>query len=131
MKGLVQNPETLVFALAVCARQEKDENLRRKAYDAVKVICDTPDQFILFNKFCSQISKQKDDPKNGWGHGWRRAVKTWYLSKSPMELAKIVTQYKSRYGWKHKDIIKLAHIPAVDEGKNNKWCFKFSEECFI
>ncbi|XP_058791736.1 RNA-binding protein RO60-like isoform X2 [Phymastichus coffea] len=115
-KCLVQNNETLVFALAVCAQQEKNHTLRKSAYDAVKIICDTPERFILFNKFCSQISKQKDNPKNGWGHGWRRAVKEWYLSKSPMELAKIVTQYKSRYGWKHKDIIKLAHVPTRKDG---------------
>ncbi|XP_008216494.1 60 kDa SS-A/Ro ribonucleoprotein isoform X2 [Nasonia vitripennis] len=116
-KQLVQNPETLIFALAVCAQQEKHEALRTKAYDAVKEICKSPDHFILFNKFCSLINKTKSTPKNGWGHGWRRAVKSWYLSKSPMELAKIVTQTKGRYGWKHKDIIKLAHVPATHEDK--------------
>lgn len=112
----MQNPETLIFALAVCAQQEKNESLRTKAYGAVKHVCTCPEHFILFNKFCSQISKQKTATKSGWGRGWRNAVKNWYLSKTPMELAKIVTHGKSRYGWKHKDIIKLAHVPAKDEG---------------
>ncbi|KAJ8681437.1 hypothetical protein QAD02_017224 [Eretmocerus hayati] len=116
-KELVQNPETLVFTLAVCAQQEKNEILRQKAYDAVQKICKSPEHFILFIKFCSKIKKESGTSKSGWGHGWRRVVKDWYLSKSPMELAKIVTQYKSRYGWKHKDIFKLAHITSTDADK--------------
>lgn len=114
----MQNPETLIFALAVCAQQEKSEALRTKAYGAVKQVCTLPDHFILFNKFCSQISKQKTDTKSGWGRGWRNAVKNWYTSKTPMEIAKIVTQCKSRYGWKHKDIIKLAHVPSKETGND-------------
>ena len=106
----------MVFALAVCAQQDKNENLRRKAYDAVKEVCKDPEHFILFINFCSRINKGKAIPKNGWGHGWRRAVKNWYLSKTPMELAKTVTQFKGRYGWKHKDIVKLTHITTSDEG---------------
>jgi 60 kDa SS-A/Ro ribonucleoprotein len=101
----------------MCAQQDVAENLRKKAYEAVKQVCKSPKHFILFNKFCSQINKRKAIPNNGWGHGWRKAAKDWYLSKTPMELAKIVTQYKSRYGWKHKDIVKLAHVSAQGSGK--------------
>ncbi|XP_012280335.1 60 kDa SS-A/Ro ribonucleoprotein [Orussus abietinus] len=113
---LVQNQETLVFALAVCARQDKSEVLRHKAYEAIKTVCQMPQHFILFVKFASQLSKQQPDPKHGWGHGWRKAVNNWYLSKNALELAKCVTRYKGRYGWKHKDIIKLAHpAPPKDD----------------
>ncbi|XP_076288394.1 RNA-binding protein RO60 [Lasioglossum baleicum] len=112
--NLVPNPEALVFALAVCCRQMKSESLRHQAYAAVNKICASPQHFILFIKFASQISKQKElnadgNSKNGWGQGLRKAVNNWYLSKTPMELAKCVTRYKGRYGWKHKDIIKLSH----------------------
>ncbi|KZC11497.1 60 kDa SS-A/Ro ribonucleoprotein [Dufourea novaeangliae] len=112
--NLVPNPETLVFALAVCCRQMKSESLRHAAYAAVNKICALPQYFILFIKFTSKISKQKQlDPsgssKHGWGQGLRKATNNWYLSKPPMELAKCVTRYKGRYGWKHKDIIKLSH----------------------
>ncbi|XP_031849518.1 RNA-binding protein RO60 [Nomia melanderi] len=112
--NVVPNPETLIFALAVCCRQMKSESLRHAAYAAMNKICATPQHFILFIKFASQISKQKEldasgSSKNGWGQGLRKAVNNWYLSKTPMELAKCVTRYKGRYGWKHKDIIKLSH----------------------
>ncbi|CAL7947863.1 unnamed protein product [Xylocopa violacea] len=112
--NLVPNPETLVYALAVCCRQTKSESLRHAAYATLNKICVSPQHFILFIKFASQISKQKEldttgSSKHGWGQGLRKAVNNWYLSKTPMELAKCVTRYKSRYGWKHKDIIKLSH----------------------
>ena len=92
----------------------KSESLRQAAYLAVSKICVSPQHFILFIKFASQISKQKEidatgNSRHGWGRGLRKAVNNWYLSKSPIELAKCVTRYKSRYGWKHKDIIKLSH----------------------
>lgn len=108
-KDLVQNYETLVFALAVCARQNKSEKLRNLAYSKVKTICAAPEHFLLFNKFSNQITK-KSNKKIGCGHGWKRAVEEWYQSKSYMELAECVTRCNSRYGWKHKDIIKLSHL---------------------
>ncbi|KAF3422284.1 hypothetical protein E2986_09484 [Frieseomelitta varia] len=120
--NLVPYPETLVFALAVCCRQMKSESLRQAAYLAVNKICVSPQHFILFIKFASQISKQKEidatgKSRHGWGHGLRKAVNNWYLSKSPIELAKCVTRYKGRYGWKHKDIIKLSHPVPNNPGR--------------
>ncbi|XP_043253937.1 60 kDa SS-A/Ro ribonucleoprotein-like [Colletes gigas] len=119
--NLVPNSETLVFALAVCCRQMKSEQLRHAAYAAVNKICASPPHFLLFIKFVSQISKQKElnatgSSKHGWGKGLRKAVNYWYLSKTPMELAKCVTKYRGRYGWKHKDILKLSHpVPKNPE----------------
>ena len=119
---LVPNPEALVFALAVCCRQTKSESLRHSAYTALNKICVSPQHFILFIKFASQISKQKEldatsSSKHGWGQGLRKAVNNWYLSKTPIELAKCATRYKGRYGWKHKDIIKLSHPVPNNPGR--------------
>lgn len=119
--NLVPNPETLVFALAVCCRQLKSEKLRHEAYKNLEKICALPRLFFLFVKFASKLSKQKEltldgDNRNGWGNGLRKAIKNWYLSKEPLELATCVTRCKSRYGWKHKDIIKLSHpVPNSPE----------------
>ncbi|XP_046611310.1 60 kDa SS-A/Ro ribonucleoprotein-like [Neodiprion virginianus] len=113
-RKLVQNSETLIFALAVCARQTENESLRHAAYNAIKTICTTPQHFILFVKFASQIAKSAPEPKHGWGAGWRKAVNEWYLSKDALDLAKCVTGCKGRYGWTHKDIVKLSH-PKTDD----------------
>ncbi|XP_014204458.1 60 kDa SS-A/Ro ribonucleoprotein-like [Copidosoma floridanum] len=115
-RGLVQNTETLIFALAMSARQEISLELKEKAYSAMGYICKTPDNFILFNKFTSQLSK-KINNKSGWGHGLRRAIKTWYDKKTARELAEIICKGLSRYGWKHKDIIRLTHYKPEDENK--------------
>lgn len=99
----------------------KSESLRHAAYTVLNKICISPQHFILFIKFASQISKKKEldatgSSKHGWGQGLRKAVNNWYLSKTPMELAKCVTRYKGRYGWKHKDIIKLSHPVPLNPG---------------
>jgi hypothetical protein len=53
----------------------------------------------------------------GWGRAHRRAINKWYESfsypnrnnKNPEKLAYLVTKYKRRYGFSHRDIIRLAH----------------------
>ncbi|TGZ53913.1 RNA-binding protein RO60 [Temnothorax longispinosus] len=109
--NLVTHPEALVFALAVCCRQNKSERLRQAAYENVGEICKSTPDFILFVKFVSKLCREKELNyiTQGWGHGLRKAVNNWYLSKQPMDFIKCVTKYRSRYGWKHKDIVKMAH----------------------
>lgn len=36
-----------------------------------------------------------------------------------MDFIECVTKYKSRYGWKHKDIIKMAHPLGNSPGKRS------------
>lgn len=107
--NLAPHPEAIIFALALCSRQKSSEPLRKAAYDMVNKICATPEDFILFVKFASQLSKERQEPSNGWGSGLRKVVNNWYQSKEPLELLKCVTRYRGRYGWKHRDIIKLSH----------------------
>ncbi|RLU22374.1 hypothetical protein DMN91_004652 [Ooceraea biroi] len=109
--NLVPHPETLVFALAVCGRQTISEKLRHEAFASVQKICTTTEQFILFVRFTSKLKRENElcYLTFGWGNGMKKAVNNWYLSKEPLALAKCVTKYRSRYGWKHKDIIKLCH----------------------
>ncbi|XP_011299477.1 60 kDa SS-A/Ro ribonucleoprotein [Fopius arisanus] len=108
--GLIQQPETFIFALAASARQQKSEKLRRGAYEYVSQHCKNPEHFLLFICFASRLSKQQLIPRHGYGHGWRSAVNDWYLSQGSKDLANSVTRYKSRHGWTHKDIIKLSHL---------------------
>ncbi|XP_063984240.1 RNA-binding protein Ro60-like [Diachasmimorpha longicaudata] len=107
--GLIHQPENLMFALAASARQQKSESLRRAAYEYLSQHCKSPEHFLLFVSFASKLSKQQSIPRHGYGHGWRTAVNEWYLSQGSKTLAECVTRLKSRYGWSHKDIIKLSH----------------------
>ncbi|XP_034934542.1 60 kDa SS-A/Ro ribonucleoprotein [Chelonus insularis] len=123
--GLIPKPETLMFALAVCAKQDKSEKLRQAAYSFVVEECKNPEQFMLFISFTSQLSKQAATPKHGYGHGWRNAVNRWYLSRNAVNLAECVTKYKSRHGWKHRDIIKLSHLATKGLGPDVQAVFKY------
>jgi hypothetical protein len=58
----------------------------------------------------------------GWGRGWRRVVTDWYLKKEPMELSECVTKFRGQYGWKHRDIIRLAHPKSSDAGNDGLLC---------
>ncbi|KYN05003.1 PREDICTED: 60 kDa SS-A/Ro ribonucleoprotein-like [Cyphomyrmex costatus] len=123
--NLVTHPEALVFALAVCCRQNKSEKLRHAAYESVKKICASTPNFILFVKFVSKLCREKELNyiTQGWGHGLRKAINNWYLSKNPLDFIECVTKYKSRYGWKHKDIVKMAH--PLGDSPESKMILKY------
>lgn len=53
----------------------------------------------------------------GWGRAHRRAVTNWYCSRSPTELAEIVTKTVSRYRWSHRDLLRLAHVKPPTPGQ--------------
>lgn len=50
------------------------------------------------------------------GHGWKRAVLDWYLSKDALKLAEIVTKHRRHFKFSHKDLFKLTHIKSSDPG---------------
>ncbi|KAL1138802.1 hypothetical protein AAG570_008864 [Ranatra chinensis] len=48
------------------------------------------------------------------GRAFRRVVRNWYLSKTALDLADIVTWRPKYKGWRHADTIKLAHVTSSD-----------------
>lgn len=58
----------------------------------------------------------------GWGRGWRRVVTDWYLKKEPMEMSDCVTKFRGRYGWTHRDIIRLCHLKSANVGNDGLCC---------
>jgi hypothetical protein len=53
----------------------------------------------------------------GWGRAHKRAVSKWYTSfeKDPEKLARLVTKFKNRESWSHKDVVRLAHTSTSDK----------------
>ena len=50
----------------------------------------------------------------GWGRGLRRAVGAWYNAQRPRDLAYQAIKYQGREGWRHADLLRLAHpTPAT------------------
>lgn len=96
--------------------------MRESACKDIVEICESTQDFILFIKFVSKLYREKglNYHTQGWSQGIRKAINNWYLSKEPLDLVKCVTKYKSRYGWKHKDILKMAHPAAKRTPSNSK-----------
>lgn len=103
-RNVKQGP--LIFALAICARSN-DEDTKAEAYLAVNDICRIPTHLFMFIKLCEEESA----PNTGWGRAHKTAIQRWYkqFENRPEKLAQLVTKYKNREGWTHKDVLRLAH----------------------
>ncbi|XP_066548719.1 RNA-binding protein RO60 isoform X2 [Amia ocellicauda] len=102
-----------LFALAVCS-QHSDVKTKQAAFRAVKEVCRVPTHLFSFIQFKKNI---KEAMKCGmWGRALRKAVADWYNEKEAMSLALVVTKYKQRNGWSHKDLLRLSHMKPANEG---------------
>lgn len=65
----------------------------------------------------------------GWGRAHKRAVSNWYTNfqKNPEKLARLVTKFKNRESWCHKDVLRLAHTSTQDRavGFILRYCCRF------
>uniref|UniRef100_A0A183CFI6 TROVE domain-containing protein n=1 Tax=Globodera pallida TaxID=36090 RepID=A0A183CFI6_GLOPA len=49
----------------------------------------------------------------------RKCVSEWYLQRSPKELAVLMTKYRNRVGYTHRDLLRLAH-PMACRNNNSR-----------
>ncbi|XP_046843847.1 60 kDa SS-A/Ro ribonucleoprotein-like isoform X2 [Xenia sp. Carnegie-2017] len=107
IEGRTVRQQTIVFALAVCARKG-DLATKRQAYKALPKVCRIPTHLFMFIEFCKLFSK----PGKGWGRAHRNAIKRWYKEKEPKKLAMDITKYQKRKGWSHRDVARLMHFKS-------------------
>lgn len=110
---------TLIFALAMCAKMGQQDT-PRQANATVPEICQTATQLFMFLKYVKALGGKN------MSAGTRRAVRKWYASKTPEQLAYQVVKYRSREGWTHRDALRIAHPkPQTDEyARLFKWITK-------
>ena len=106
--GRAPKQEPAIFALALAASAEGDAALatRRAALAALPRLCRTGTHLF---QFATAVEAMR-----GWGRGLRRAVADWYLGRDLDALAYQAVKYRSRAGWSHRDLLRLAH-PETDE----------------
>ncbi|KAK3102549.1 hypothetical protein FSP39_012112 [Pinctada imbricata] len=105
----------VLYALAVCIKSNNPAT-KKKAYDCLLEVCTIPSYLFLFlflyYRMClneaAQISEHPKKPS--WPKSFRKTIKKWYTQFDPLKLAHLVTKYRSRYGWSHKKVLRLAHI---------------------
>lgn len=112
-KGLAASNEPALLALAKAASFAIDakgtqgaDKIRERALSVLPQVARTGTHLLHFVDYVSTM--------RGWGTALRRHIGSWYLSKSPKDLAFQVTKYQSRDGWAHKDVLRLVHPKAPD-----------------
>jgi len=98
--------------------------LRKNIYSLVPRICRTPTDLFKFLTFESSFTPNK---KGSFGRSKRRLVAQWYNVevRSAKQLAVLLTKYKKRCGWTHADVLRLAHVKPLNEGRFGSVVFVF------
>lgn len=106
--GRAPKQDPAIFALALAAAAEGEHALptRRAALAALPRVCRTGTHLF---QFAAAVEAMR-----GWGRGLRRAVARWYLARPVEALAYQAVKVRSRNGWSHRDLLRLAH-PETDE----------------
>ena len=140
VSGRAAKQSNLLFVLAMCARFGP-ELVRQRAYQFTKTICRIPTALFEFLDLAKQlwrpaaaatlqkggrkvipqpepgaktIRQSPDMQGSGWGEICRREIAAWYNGKNPLDLAYLVTKYRNREGWTHRDVFRMIHIkPAT------------------
>ncbi|XP_060590928.1 RNA-binding protein RO60-like [Ruditapes philippinarum] len=110
---------SVLLAYSICARNN-DKDTKRAAYAVISEVCRIPTHLFMFVKFCEQESK--NDIKDavfvgsGWGRAHKRAISKWYTNfvNQPEKLARLVSKFKNREGWTHKDLLRVSHTSTRD-----------------
>lgn len=101
-----QDPAIFALALAASAEGAQGEVTRKLALSVLPKVCRTGTHLF---QFATAVEAMR-----GWGRGLRRAVGAWYLARPLEALAYQAVKYRSRQGWSHRDLLRLAH-PDTDE----------------
>lgn len=101
------DPALVAFAMACSV---KDADTRSYAMSFLNDIVRTGTHLFHFVAYV--------EPRRGWGRAYRRAIAEWYTKKDEKRLAYQLVKYKSRDGWSHRDILRLAHPQAQSASQN-------------
>eukprot|EP00039_Didymoeca_costata_P018103 m.332125 g.332125 ORF g.332125 m.332125 type:complete len:561 (+) comp16882_c0_seq1:171-1853(+) len=108
VKGRAAKQGPTLFAFAMAARLG-DLETRRYVYSKLTEVCRIPTHLFMFIGF---VEEMKDG--TGWGRLQRRAIAAFYNDKDAVRLAHMITKYKNREGWCHRDVLRLAHVKPKD-----------------
>lgn len=103
--GRAPKNDPAIFVLAIAAKRGNDVT-RKAALEALPRVCRIGTHLFQFVEAMESFG--------GWGRGTRRAVGSWYTSKSAEQLAYQLVKYRKRGGWSHRDILRLAKPVAGD-----------------
>lgn len=97
------------FVLAMAA-SHADDKVRARALAVVPEVVRTPTHLYTFVDYVNSM--------RGWGRALRRSVGRYYTDTAIPKLAMHSWKYKSRDGWSHRDLLRLAHAETNDPARN-------------
>ena len=106
--GRAKAQRGVLLALAACAASD-DEPTAMAAHDALPAVARTPTMFFEYLSL-RQAHATRRMQGRGWGRRHRRLVRRWYCTRGAMDLAKLVTKYRRRCGYTHRDALHLGHV---------------------
>lgn len=106
VEGLAAKNDPAIFALAVAC---SDGSARKQAMEAIPKVCRTGTHLFQFMESVKTM--------RGFGRGLRRAIGSWYQSKSADDLAYQLVKYRNRSGYTHRDVLRLTHPVFEDAGQ--------------
>jgi len=113
--GRAPKNDPAIFALAMAAADSRPET-RAIALAALPKVCRIGTHLFHFVRDVENFRK--------WGRGLRSAVARWYTAKEPDRLAQQLLKYQQRYGWAHRDVLRLSHpkAPTPQHDAAFRWC---------
>lgn len=108
-QGLAPKNDPALLALALAS---VDSNMltRQYAFGALPSVARTGTHLMHFAKFRKAVG-------GGEGAGFKRAIRSWFLDKTPQELAYAMAKYQSRDGYSLTDLLRMGHVPL----KGDAW----------
>jgi 60 kDa SS-A/Ro ribonucleoprotein len=101
VNGRAPKVQPALFALAIAASAD-DKATRSLALDAIQKVCRTGTHLFTFVGFVKQF-------RGTGSRGMRRALGSWYTAKPVDKVAYQAIKYRSREGYTHRDLLRIAH----------------------
>lgn len=108
---------TLLILARCCCNRNIDSVMRNKFYNLTTFLCKTSEDLFLFVSLYNKIHKKLYNA-NGWTSYIKTFITNWYNNKSIEQLMYDVTTCNKKYGWEHKDLIRLAHVKPKNQDYN-------------
>lgn len=102
--GLAPKNDQAILVLAMLVSRGAVDD-RRTAADSISTVCRTGTHLFQFCEYAQNF--------RGWGRVLRTGVAAWYEQKDAKSLAYQVLKYRSREGWTHRRVLRVAHPKAV------------------
>lgn len=105
-----------VLARCCCIRND-NVFIKNKCYNIANTLCQTSENLFFFICIYNKIHRKLYNA-SGWTNYLKSFLSNWYNNQSLDKLIYNITECSRKYGWEHKDLIRLSHIKAKNEEYN-------------